>query len=323
MSRAELTMDPEQPAIGKVNEEPPASLAEDPEAVLRRSSPGRFLMKTLAVLVALGAVGAGGYFGSRALAAHRAKNVPAVRFDAATVTIGNDLFETERPAHDARLDAFTLDKTEVTVSAYRTCLEQGGCTEPAKGAFCNLGQEDRDTHPMNCVTHAQATAFCSWAGKRLPSEKEWERAARVAHGGKREQPNYGKWEGLYPWGTEAPSRRSANVCGKECRLFGAERGQHWPSMWADDEDGFATTAPVGSFDKGETPDGLVDMAGNVWEWTKSPFCEYPEEECGNRVEYVIRGGGWLSYHPRNLEVTTREAMPANDANHAVGFRCAK
>lgn len=323
MSNTELSLDPHRTASGKINEEPPPSLGEDPEAVLKRSSPGRFLLKVGVGALALAAIGTGGWFGSKALAARRAKNVPAVPFDAATILVGNDLFETERPAHEAKVDAFAIDKTEVTVSAFRTCFEQGGCGEPAKGAFCNLGQDGRDDHPINCVTHEQATSFCAWAGKRLPTEKEWERAARVAHGKKATPPDYGKWEGLFPWGTEAPSRRSANVCGKECRLFGAERGQHWPSMWADDEDGFATTAPVGSFEKGATPDGLSDMAGNVWEWTASPFCEYPDESCGNKIEYVIRGGGWLSYHPRNLEVTTREAMPATDANHAVGFRCVK
>ena len=89
------------------------------------------------------------------------------------------------------------------------------------------------------------------------------------------------------------------------------------------DDGFPLTAPVGSFPEGNTPEGLKDMAGNVWEWTSSPYCQYPDEECGNHIEYVIRGGGFLSYHPRNLEVTTREAMPAKDGTHTVGFRCAK
>ncbi len=308
---------------GKLTDDSPISTGDDPEAVLRRSSPGRFLLKVGVGIVSLLAVGGGAWFGLRALEARRAKNVPVARFEATTARVGNDLFEPERPAHDARVDAFALDKTETTVAAYRTCFTQGGCTEPAKGAFCNLEAEGRDEHPMNCVTQVQAAAFCAWAGKRLPTEKEWERAARVAHGGKKEPPSYGDWQGLYPWGTDRPTRREANVCGKECRLFGAERGQAWPSMWADDEDGFATTAPVGSFQKGATPDGLEDMAGNVWEWTASPWCEYPEERCGNDVDYVIRGGGWLSYHPRNLEVTTREAMPKTDANHAVGFRCAQ
>jgi formylglycine-generating enzyme required for sulfatase activity len=317
------TMEPEH-VTGKEVDPSPPSLGEDPEAVLRRSSPGRFLLKVAAVVLGIGAIGGGAYFGMNALAAHRAKNVPEVKFDDVTATIGNDLFEPEKPMHDVRIDSFALDKTEVTVSAYRTCLAQAACTEPAKGAFCNLEQDGRDNHPMNCVTQEQAAAFCAWAGKRLPTEKEWERAARVVHHKKKaEEPRYNQGEGLYPWGNDIPTRRLANVCNKECRAFGAERGQAWPSMYADEEDGFATTAPVGSFEKGDTPDGLQDMAGNVWEWTKSPYCEYPADVCGNEIEYVIRGGGWLSYHWRNLEVTTREAMPKTDANHGVGFRCAR
>jgi formylglycine-generating enzyme required for sulfatase activity len=112
------------------------------------------------------------------------------------------------------------------------------------------------------------------------------------------------------------------VCGKECSVFGAKKGQNWPMMHELD-DGFPLTAPVGSFREGNTIDGLTDMAGNVWEWTSSPYCEYPDEDCGNHTEYVIRGGGFLSYHPRNLEVTTREAMGAKEGTHTVGFRCAK
>ncbi len=318
-------------AQGKATDDSPASVGDDGIDVVRRASPLRLLLKLGVAAAALAGLGGGGLLAYRAYAAHRAQRVPQAQFERASVTIGNDLFEVERPAHDVEVAAFALDKTEVTTAAYRTCLEQGGCTEPAKGAFCNLGLDGRDSHPMNCVTHAHATAFCAWAGKRLPTEKEWERAARVAHGsgsggsgkGAKEPPRYARGEGLFPWGTSEPTRRHANVCGKECRLFGAERGQAWPSMWQDDDDGFPTTAPVGSFPKGQTPDGLDDMAGNVWEWTKSPYCEYPAEACGNSVELVIRGGGFLSYHPRNLEVTTREAMPAEDANHGVGFRCAQ
>jgi len=181
VSLPDLTDPSTEPAVGKLTDDSPPSLGDDPEQVLRRSSPGRFLLRVLVGLALVAALGAGGYFGFRALEAHRARNAASIPFDATTATIGNDLFETERPAHEATVAAFALDKTEVTVSAYRTCFEQGGCTEPAKGAFCNLGQGpagagelkgDRDAHPINCVTHAQAAAFCAWAGKRLPTERE-------------------------------------------------------------------------------------------------------------------------------------------------------
>jgi formylglycine-generating enzyme required for sulfatase activity len=312
----------DRPAVAAEEAAHPPSVVNEAENVLRRGSPLRFVARLGAVLALAGAVGASGWLGWRALRAREAKGAPMVSFDATRAAIGNDMFESEAPRHEVPIKAFALDKAEVTTSAYRVCVEQGGCARPAEGAYCNFDKEDRAAHPINCVTFEHARAFCAWAGKRLPTEKEWERAARVAHA-RRDPPRYGRGEGLYPWGTEPPTKREANVCGRECRRHGADRGQAWPAMWEEDEDPFPLTAPVGSFKDGATPDGLLDMAGNVWEWTTSAPCAYPDETCGNTAERVIRGGGFLSYSPRNLEVTTREVMPAQDANHAVGFRCAR
>lgn len=128
---------------------------------------------------------------------------------------------------------FELDVTEVTVAAYQACVDAGVCTVPKSGERCNWGRRGRGAHPINCVDWEQANAFCGWAGKRLPTEEEWEYAARG---------NAGR---TYPWGETAPSR--TKLC--------LDRG-----------DG---TCPVCSRPSGSTPSGLCDMAGNVWEWTNA------------------------------------------------------
>jgi formylglycine-generating enzyme required for sulfatase activity len=128
---------------------------------------------------------------------------------------------------------FELDVTEVTVAAYQACVDAGICTVPKSGERCNWGRSGREEHPINCVDWEQANGFCSWAGKRLPTEEEWEYAARG---------NAGR---TYPWGETAPSR--TKLC--------LDRG-----------DG---TCSVCSRPSGSTPSGLCDMAGNVWEWTSA------------------------------------------------------
>lgn len=132
--------------------------------------------------------------------------------------------------------SFKIDKTEVTVAAYRRCVDAGGCTAPNTGGACNWNVSGRGNHPINCVDWYQAQAYCAWAGKRLPTEEEWKRAA------------YGTDRREYPWGNEWDATR-ANLAGSK--------------------DGYETTVPVGSFPAGASPYGALDMAGNVWEWTAS------------------------------------------------------
>lgn len=304
-------------------EAPPSgtSTAEEAERILRQANPARVMLRWGAIVGVLVLVVGGGYAGYRAYEKNRARNPKTVAFAAGKATIGNDLWPNERPAHEVDLAAFAIDRYEVTTSAYSFCVEAGKCTVPLKGADCNYQKEDRGNHPINCVTWEQASAFCAWAEKRLPTEQEWERAAR------RQNPSNEAavprpYQGNYPWGEQPPTARLANVCGKECAAYYAERGKGAPMMH-EFEDGFPSTAPVGSFPEGATSDGVEDMAGNVWEWTSSPYCEYPATECGNTVDYIIRGGGFMSYQPRNLEATTREAVAKKEATETVGFRCAK
>jgi len=281
------------------------------ERIVRRASGGRLAIKMALVVVAVGAAGAGVYFGLDAYREREARHAPMAKIPPASVQIGAPHGPPEeRPVHAVSIAAFEIDVTEVTVGAYAVCVKRGRCTPPVKGDFCNWGQSGVDEHPINCVDWTQAKAYCAWVGKRLPTEKEWEYAARGSDGRR------------FPWGADPPGPKLLNVCGAECRLYGAKRGRVWNAMY-DYDDGWPLTAPVGSYPAGDGPFGLKDMAGNVWEWTASPYCPYPVEECGNSQEYVIRGGGWTNQYAMNMEVTTRNAVGRTEAVEALGFRCCR
>ncbi len=182
---------------------------------------------------------------------------------------------------------FCLDRTEVTVDAYASCTEIGVC--PAEGLDCGnaamWGKKGRGAYPMNCVTWFEADAFCRAHGKRLPTEAEWEWAAR------------GEERGLtYPWGEEAPDDRACwdgqgNAVGK------GERKE---------------PCPVGANRRGVSQDGLQDLAGNVREWTSS------REE---RFR-VLRGGSWGDSLPEFLSTSFRGWNAPDERMEILGFRCA-
>jgi formylglycine-generating enzyme required for sulfatase activity len=222
-----------------------------------------------------------------------------VSIAAGKFTMGSNSGDTdEAPPHEVDVPGFSMDRTEVTVNAYKECVDAGKCSEPDSDGPCNWKKGGREGHPINCVVWNQATAFCSWAGKRLPTEAEWEYAARGAAG--RE----------FPWGSSAPRNQlcwdgEGNGVGKGNRM---------------------STCPSGSFPAGATPETLQDMAGNVWEWVEDQHCPYKEgdktsvsKKCTNRV-HVFRGGSWNDSDPSHVRGASRNG---GSTSNDVGFRCAR
>jgi formylglycine-generating enzyme required for sulfatase activity len=175
----------------------------------------------------------------------------------------------ERPQHTVYLDAYYIDKYEVTNARYQACVDAGACDAPQESSSSTrgsyFGNPEYADYPVVKVTWFQAEAFCAWEGRRLPTEAEWEKAARGTDGRK------------YPWGNEPPTMELCNFNNN-----------------VDD------TTPVGQYPKGASPYGVMDMAGNVWEWvndwygedyySQSPSANPPGPETG---EYrVVRGGSW-------------------------------
>ena len=163
------------------------------------------------------------------------------------------------------------------------------------------------------MTWEQADAYCKHRGGRLPSEAEWEFAARGRDGR------------VYPWGDAPPGPALLNGCGAECQRFQAEHKLgEMPALYAAD-DGFVGTAPVGTFAAGRTQAGLYDMVGNVWEWTADHYAPYPGGEANKLPEglRVIRGGGFNSSFPAHAEPALRFGQDPAAHVHAIGFRCAQ
>ncbi|GEM_PF-2484857 len=206
----------------------------------------------------------------------------------------------ETPVHRVLVKPFYMDKTEVTVKAYKECVDAGTCVPPplSTGTYCNWGKAQREDHPINCVEWAQAKEYCTWVWKRLPSEAEWEFAARGGHI---------DWQ--YPWGNDDANCKRAVMDGMQ---YSCSR---------------ESTAIVGSM--GAFGFGLYDMAGNVDEWVEDCWHDdyigaptdgtaWTSGDCSNRV---FRGGSWLSGWVE-VRVTVRGPKPFDDPPEAKGFRCA-
>jgi formylglycine-generating enzyme required for sulfatase activity len=236
----------------------------------------------------------------------------------------------QRPAHQVTLAAYCMDVNEVTVEEYKRCADAGACREPSAsvewpsirekerviyGATCNGRAPDRMNHPMNCVTWEEASAACTFRGARLPSEAEWEYAAR----GK-------KLTGGHPWGAGKPTGKLVNACDSECVRW-SQRYQAGLTALVKESDGFAATAAVGSFAAGCSDFGVCDLAGNVREWTADVYAPYATKSKANAPDAhrVVRGGAWTSEGALELRRTHRESLPAGVGvrRHDVGFRCAR
>lgn len=210
----------------------------------------------------------------------------------------------EHPRHTVTTKAFTIDRYEVTNARYRACVDAGSCAAPALPSSSRRESYFRnpefDAYPVVHVSFEQATSFCKSDGGRLPTEAEWEMAARGA----------GEDLRTFPWGNETADCSKANMGGKQSCL--------------------GDTDMVGRRAAGRSPTGAYDMAGNVWEWTadyydagyyaKSPAADPSGPEQGSLR--VMRGGCWVSGED-SLRVSCRKAaLPSTWAGN-VGFRCAR
>jgi formylglycine-generating enzyme required for sulfatase activity len=185
---------------------------------------------------------------------------------------------------ETSVGAFWIDRTEVTTGNYLDCVKASVCQPVKKSGSrgCNANRAAaRRLHPINCVDWQAAVAYCRWRGKRLPTRPEWEYAARGTDG--RE----------YPWGE---SLQKSRLC------------------W--DRDG---TCPVGAHPKGASPFGVLDMAGNVAEWTAT------EGRKGSNEYYIAGGGYFRGLDAEGLEVRTHASLPyeATIPARDLGFRCAR
>jgi formylglycine-generating enzyme required for sulfatase activity len=214
--------------------------------------------------------------------------------------VDTECWDDEKPGRRVQVSAFQIDKTEVTVSAYRRCVQAGACSAPATGGSCNWGQEGRGQHPVNCIDWEQARTYCTWAGKRLPTEAEWEKAARGTDGRK------------YAWGN-----RGYGAAGLVANIADEAAKRQYPDWTVADgyNDGFVETAPVGSFPAGASPYGAVDMIGNVWEWTA-------DWDGSGRTSRVVRGGSWYG-NPRYARASYRLRPAPGERNDDIGVRCAQ
>lgn len=210
----------------------------------------------------------------------------------------DDSYDDEAPAHQVELPAYYIDAQEVTVGDYRKFAEATGRALPVELENEVMG---KDELPVVEVTWADAAAYAAWVGKRLPTEAEWEKAAR------------GSDDRRYPWGNEPPYHGGRYWACYSATLF------HNPI--------YTRTVPGDFYATDRSPYGLFNMAGNVSEWTADSYAPYPGNEMPNRLYgqgvHVIRGGGWSSSADL-LRVTRRQAIAIDGYHHNdVGLRCAQ
>jgi eukaryotic-like serine/threonine-protein kinase len=241
-----------------------------------------------------------------------------------------DLNDAAKPPHEVTVSTFCLDRTEVTTDAYMACAARGECERPPDrvswsgmtpeqsarfSPLCNADKPGRGEHPINCVAFVMAENYCKKRGARLPTEAEWEFAAR------------GSSQRKYPWGDAMPDRAHLNACGKECRRWFDEQGVACRAMH-DEDDGYAGTAKVGSYPAGASAHGVLDLAGNVWEWTSDWYGPYDGSPAvdpkgpATGEKRVVRGGDFLGYQIEWARPAYRWMSDPETYNHAIGFRCA-
>jgi formylglycine-generating enzyme required for sulfatase activity len=213
-------------------------------------------------------------------------------------SVDYECFNDEYPYHNVTLSEYKVDRDEVTVGRYQACVTAAKCSAPGSGGTCNWGVSGRSAHPINCVSWDQAKAYCSWAGKRLPTEAEWEKASRGIDGRK------------YPWGSTGLDCNHAVWNGAQCSNTG--------------------TQPVGSKAAGVSPYGANDTVGNVWEWVSdwydsSYYNSSPDTDPTGPADgtaRVLKGGSWNYEYTYFERSSVRNHLEPVTQYPLAGFRCA-
>lgn len=213
------------------------------------------------------------------------------RIPTTTYAMGSDDHDNdEKPITSVTVPGFEIDVREVSTISFAACVQLGKCKPAGVGDGCNATRVERAAHPINCVTAEQAEQFCVFAGKRLPREEEWELAAR------------GDAARLYSWGSTPPTDEDA--------------------CWKRND----PAKPLGTCQVGEhagrSAFGLVDVAGNVREWTSSAYCPYSRRDC-DASSRALRGGAWSDTEASALRATVRSKAAPDTQSPSVGFRCAR
>jgi len=228
-------------------------------------------------------------------------------------------YDNEHPVHTVKLSEYKIDKYEVTAGEYKKCIDAGNCNnknadephyEASVNDECNIYAADKGNHPMNCVSWFGAKAYCEWVGKKLPTEAQWEKAARGTQGLK------------YPWGNEP----EANCEYAVISVYNSETDDY------DNGCGKDGTWIVGSKEKGKSPYGVYDMIGNVEEWVDDYYAEnyYENSPLENPAgpdsgeHHSIRSGSFSD----NTDTWSIRASARNDDTPesdrpSLGFRCVK
>jgi formylglycine-generating enzyme required for sulfatase activity len=211
-------------------------------------------------------------------------------------------FSDHSPPHAVTLSAYFIDAYEVTVGRYGACVAADACEAPAStGAGCTykLLSSPSGALPVDCVTYSAAASFCLWDGnRRLPTEAEWERAAR------------GSSSNNYPWGDGFSCSQAVTAATTTCLNFSPQQ-----------------PATVGSMPTGKSAEGVYDLVGNVAEWVSDWAGSYPNSSVTNPTgpavgtQRVVRGGDWVTPANQTFAYLRRSSMPANAGT--LGFRCAR
>ncbi len=217
--------------------------------------------------------------------------------------------EFDQPVNIVYLNSYYIDKYEVSNALYKACVDANICTPPKESKSATrasyYGNPEFDDYPVIAVSWFQTDAYCKWRGGNLPSEAQWEKAAR------------GENDFIYPWGnTFNPAL--LNFCDKNC-----------PASWAMKafDDGYADTAPVTMFEGGQSPYGAYNMSGNVYEWILDWYNVYPggnsnADDAFGETNKVVRGGSWFD-SDYMLRADHRFKLSPDEFEDVVGFRCTR